>query len=1349
VSQREELVVEVSGRGLDGTLLGLEKLEKGLERTHSRATTASAVWGKTTRALSQLEIAAKTAASELFRVEKALTGMGQMANPFANIKLAASTADNAEKLNSALQNLNASARPLSQSLGKTVGAFMRIKSTANEAAIAVRAVGTAYGFLNGKALAMPKGGVSTPKLSDSYKTLTQHIRETIKALDDLVAAYGRTATAQGALAQKNKTTLAPTGAGGQAAPGVPDKKGTLGRFASSVGGYVARFGTAAGLIVGGKQIGEYEDNIAALGATLDIGEKRLESFRAQAIKTAQDSRISLTDASEAMLELARAGISKPGELSILAPAISKAAVAGQMGAAETTELAVNTMAQFRMEAEDIPAMLGKLTKAANISVIGFKEIGVSMKYAGEAAATLGTDFDQTLAAIATLGQVGKKGSTGGTTLRQMLNQLAVGNEKTTTFLDAVAKKTGIAREQFDITRHSLVQVLENLKAAQPTAKDLFTTFDKQGGSGFIALINNIDMMKRSLAQIKPTGFEEVERVAARMNNTLPGQTSRFVNSLVAALAKINTGLGDPFKSLFSLGADAINMLVKFGEEVGSFSERWPKLGAAIKVVTDLLMFKGLTSVIKLMTNNIGLLSSAVAGLKGAFQQAAAGSMALAGSTLWKTLKANAPLLAMLAAYEASKAIKVDPHSSTLDRASDLTGGIFQGMKNRYFSGDVKYEDLTGIPELDSAVYRKDEIDKKITELKESKKGLFTANKELQDYLQEKARLDAFLLENDYASKKNKSSALSDEFTLGGEGLKRAIEHGRAAREKEFLKIRSEQEAMQQEAEAEAFKGTLGKAKDWLMGTGAGKILSSFGAQPANVLPPKEKKDKRRDVNEITAELKKATEDMQLQLRAAHEVENEMETSRRKITDDLRGILKSRLGLDADQEVPALYESLLQSIKEDPASAAGTAQAALVDAINAGASKANLGKLTDMSNLAEIGLLRDMIAETEREQKALEALKTTAVSAYKEIDAAADRSASSTAKRRSTILNEDSLTGEIARVSELYSDKTKAILAYADALEKAGLTSKAAVEWERLGQADANIFRMAQSEAQKKATARFDTSLNPMEEALRSPYGGSTLLDLSQSIDEMGRLYEISKRISEIDYQNKNITFDQMTEQINKAADAFERFNKMAEDRRMMNWTRDAAMAMTDVFGQSIQTVFDAMVDGAKNMEDVFKSVAKSIISSLFRILVVENLVDAAKTGINAWLKPVAAGVGAGIGAAAGGISAANGPAPAAAAPTTGFRAGTWPTGAAANSMPVDGRVTRHDWLAQSSALGTRHPPTPTETAAPGPVTNSDGSVNEDGKTTVNQTFNIKTPDPNSFRRSARQTAAVVRRFGRS
>ncbi|MGD9693912.1 MAG: phage tail tape measure protein [Phycisphaerales bacterium] len=187
---------------------------------------------------------------------------------------------------------------------------------------------------------------------------------------------------------------------------------------------------------------EFSKTMNVLQATAGASGAEMKSLSALAIKMGADTAFSASDASAAMLELARGGI-KPAQIEAgaLAGTMTLAA-AGELGMADAANITVKAMGQFNLKGKDAASIAAALAGAANASTSNVSELSQALAAGGLAADSVNFSLQETTGVLAAFANNGLRGSDAGTSLKTMLDRLHPSTEKQATALDDLGLATG-------------------------------------------------------------------------------------------------------------------------------------------------------------------------------------------------------------------------------------------------------------------------------------------------------------------------------------------------------------------------------------------------------------------------------------------------------------------------------------------------------------------------------------------------------------------------------------------------------------------------------------------------------------------------------------------------------------------------------------------------------------------------------------------------------------------------------------------------------------------------------------------------------------------------------------------
>jgi len=192
---------------------------------------------------------------------------------------------------------------------------------------------------------------------------------------------------------------------------------------------MGRSARMAGLLVTGsiglmvKGYGNFERAMRVATAVSDVTATQFKKMGEMAETEAVRLNMAATKTAEAFYFLGSAGLSAADQMKAFVPvaALSKAATL-EMGAA--AEMVVDTMKGFKIAFEDTAHVTDVMAKAVTSSNMTFAQLGKTMSMVAGVAKMTNNTIEETAAMIATMADVGIKGTRAGTSLRRSLLNLA-------------------------------------------------------------------------------------------------------------------------------------------------------------------------------------------------------------------------------------------------------------------------------------------------------------------------------------------------------------------------------------------------------------------------------------------------------------------------------------------------------------------------------------------------------------------------------------------------------------------------------------------------------------------------------------------------------------------------------------------------------------------------------------------------------------------------------------------------------------------------------------------------------------------------------------------------------------
>lgn len=200
-------------------------------------------------------------------------------------------------------------------------------------------------------------------------------------------------------------------------------KGALGGIGAAVAGAFAVGGIALFAKSAVTAGADFDATMRQIGAVANVPANELRGLSDLALKFGADTTFSAGEAGDAMLELAKGGLSvaqiKAGALD----ATLTLAAAGGLELGNAATFVSNGLNTFGLSAESANAVAAALAGGANASSASVESLGQALQQVGPGAKNAGLSIQETVGVLAAFDNAGIKGSDAGTSLKTALTRL--------------------------------------------------------------------------------------------------------------------------------------------------------------------------------------------------------------------------------------------------------------------------------------------------------------------------------------------------------------------------------------------------------------------------------------------------------------------------------------------------------------------------------------------------------------------------------------------------------------------------------------------------------------------------------------------------------------------------------------------------------------------------------------------------------------------------------------------------------------------------------------------------------------------------------------------------------------
>lgn len=271
-----------------------------------------------------------------------------------------------------------------------------------------------------------------------------------------------------------------------------------------------------------------------VGFTIDL----FKEMRAEARRLGATTRFTATQAAEGLKFLSMAGFDARQSTQALEGTL-RLAQAGNLELGRAADIVTNILTAFGEQADQTGRFVDVLAAAAANANTDIEMLAMGMKFVAPVASGLGLELEETTAAMMALSNAGLQSAMSGTGLRMLLTSL--GKESGRTVKEF--KKLGIAFEEIDPTRNSIVEILEAIAAKTQgpagAAKIMgaFTARSSAAALVLTKLVKDVDGFEKML--LKANGA--AEKMATTMDDSLQGSAKGVASAWEEMLLQIGDG----------------------------------------------------------------------------------------------------------------------------------------------------------------------------------------------------------------------------------------------------------------------------------------------------------------------------------------------------------------------------------------------------------------------------------------------------------------------------------------------------------------------------------------------------------------------------------------------------------------------------------------------------------------------------------------------------------------------------------------------------------------------------------------------------------------------------------------
>jgi TP901 family phage tail tape measure protein len=352
---------------------------------------------------------------------------------------------------------------------------------------------------------------------------------------------------------------------------------------------------------------KFEHSMSGVEAVTGATSEQMTKLNKVARELGATTEWSASQAADGMRYLGMAGFEVEEILEAM-PGMLDLATAGQLDLARAADIASNVLTGFGMSASEVNRVADVLAKAAASANTNVEQLGYAMSYVAPVASGLGISLEEASAAIAIFSNAGIQGERAGTTLRQVLAQLAGPTSIAQKKLDAL----GISAEDINPELHSLADVIKLLRDHGVTASQAMDIFGTEAGTGLATLL-----------QIGEGELLKYEDMLKSAGGTAQDMANIMRSDMVGGFKELLSALESVAISFYQVMRPSVEkvteVLTRFARYIDNMS---PEVKKSIVMIAGLfavggplmLAISGFITLVTTAFGPVGLIAAAIIGL---------------------------------------------------------------------------------------------------------------------------------------------------------------------------------------------------------------------------------------------------------------------------------------------------------------------------------------------------------------------------------------------------------------------------------------------------------------------------------------------------------------------------------------------------------------------------------------------------------------------------------------------------------------------------------------------------------------------------------------------------------------
>lgn len=413
------------------------------------------------------------------------------------------------------------------------------------------------------------------------------------------------------------------------------KLGALGSAFKDVGSSMTKNLTVPIAGAGAAVVGvaaKFESAMSEVAAISGASGDELQALTEKAQEMGATTKFSASESAAALKYMAMAGWDTEAMLNGINGVMQLAAASGE-DLASTSDIVTDAMTAFGLSADQSTRFADVLAQTANRSNTSVALMGETFKYVAPVAGALGYSIEDASVAIGLMANSGIKGSQAGTSLKNVLTNLAKPTDQVQSYMDKLNISLTDSAGNVKPLNQLLNEMRDGFNGLTEAEKAEYAAgiAGKEGMSGLLAIVNSSQADFDNLTEAINNSSGAAQNVADVMMDNLGGQLTilkstlegiaiSFGNILLPAVKKVVDSLQDFLNWLNGLTDGQKQLVVTIATVVAAIGPVLLIIGKLITSVTNIIKvvkllkpaFAALNAV--MAANPIAVVVLAIAGL---------------------------------------------------------------------------------------------------------------------------------------------------------------------------------------------------------------------------------------------------------------------------------------------------------------------------------------------------------------------------------------------------------------------------------------------------------------------------------------------------------------------------------------------------------------------------------------------------------------------------------------------------------------------------------------------------------------------------------------------------------------